>query len=148
MTFERTLMASWGDMDTNAHMRNSAFLDMCSDVRMMFFAEHGFAATDMHRQRLGPVVKNDDIEYFRELHLMDSVRVTLMRAGLSDDGSRFRVRNEFWRADGKLAARVTSTGGWLDLDGRKLIVPPELLRTALRMLDATTDYAVLPSSVK
>jgi acyl-CoA thioester hydrolase len=42
--YERTLFASWGDMDFNGHMRNTAYLDKAADVRLMFFAAHGLAA--------------------------------------------------------------------------------------------------------
>ena len=35
--FEKRLVAGWGDMDFNSHMRNTAFLDKSADVRMMFF---------------------------------------------------------------------------------------------------------------
>jgi acyl-CoA thioester hydrolase len=43
---------------------------------------------------------------------------------------------------------VTSTGGWLDLTNRKLIVPPEALLAAMRSLAQTEDFQVLASSVK
>jgi len=146
--FERTLLAGWADMDFNSHMRNSAFLDKCSDVRMLFFEANGFTTDELYRLRIGPVVKKDELEYFREVRLMESVRVTLVRMGLSDDGSRFRLRNEVWRADGQLAARITTTGGWLDLGARKLVAPPASLLEAMRGLTATDDFEVLPSSVK
>ena len=146
--FRKTLYAGWGDMDFNSHMRNTAYLDKSGDVRMMFFAEHGFPSAEFTRLRFGPVVRTDVVEYFREISLMEEVDVTLALAGLSDDASRFRVRNEFHRADGKLAARVTSTGGWLDLAGRKLFVPPPGLADALRGLDRTDDFEVLETSVK
>ena len=69
--------------------------------------------------------------------------VTHSLAGMSNDGSRVRVRNEFFKL-GKIAARVTSTLGWLDLIERKLIFPPEKLLVALRGMDKTEDYQVLP----
>ena len=146
--FRKKLFAGWGDMDFNSHMRNTAYLDKSGDVRMMFFAQHGFPAGEFARLRFGPVVRTDLVEYFREIGLLEEVDVTLALAGLSDDGSRFRVRNEFHRADGKLAARVTSTGGWLDLAGRKLFAPPQGLLDALRSLDRTADFEVLETSVK
>ena len=146
--FERTLLAGWSDMDFNSHMRNSAFLDKCSDVRMLYFAEHGLSSADFHALRIGPVVKKDELEYFREVRLLEPLRVTLAGTGLSDDGSRFRLRNEVWRDDGQLAARITSTGGWMDLAARKLIAPPAALRDAMRALAATADFEVLPSSIK
>jgi len=47
-----------------------------------------------------------------------------------------------------LSARVTSTGGWLDLDARKLIAPPPALLAAMNSLEKTSDFVVLPSSIK
>src|SRR5512147_1993944 len=135
--YEKTLFAGWSDMDFNAHMRNTAFLDKCVDVRMMFFAENGFSMEELTRRRIGPVVMKDEVEYFKEVRLLDPLRITLTLAGLAEDGSRFTLRNELWREDGKLIARVTSTGGWLDLTVRKLVVPPEELLTALRSLTQT-----------
>src|SRR5262249_16300667 len=83
------------------------------DVRMMFFAENAFPMDEFVRLQLGPVVMKDEIEYAREINLLDEVRVTLVIAGLAEDGSRWLMRNEFYRPDSKLAATVTSSGGWL-----------------------------------
>ena len=146
--FEKTVFAGWGDMDSNSHMRNTAFLDKCVDVRMMFFAENGFPMDELMRRRIGPVVMKDEVEYYKEVRLLQPLRITLMLAGLAEDGSRFSIRNELWREDGKLIARVTSTGGWLDLVTRKLIVPPGELLAALRSLTPTEDFQVLASSIK
>ena len=145
--FEKTLFAGWGDMDFNSHMRNTSFLDRAADVRMMFFAEHGFPMDEFLRRKLGPVILRDELEYFKEVRLLESVRVTLAIAGLAADGSRFALRNEFWRAEGTLAARVNSTAGWLDLTARRLVVPPEALAAALRLLPQTEDFQVLPSKI-
>lgn len=146
--YKKRLMAGWGDMDFNAHMRNTAYLDKSADVRMMFFAENGFPAGEFTRLHIGPVVMKDEIEYFKEIGLLEELDVVLTVAGLSHDGSRFRIRNEFYRSDGKLAARVSSTGGWLDLAARKLSVPPEKLLAALRALTRSPDFEDLPSSLK
>ncbi len=65
----------------------------------------------------------------------------------SGDGSKFILRNEFYREDGKIAAKVTSAGGWLNLIERKLVAPPEALFAALSQLQKTEDYEVLRSSI-
>jgi hypothetical protein len=72
----------------------------------------------------------------------------LMLAGLAPDGSRFKVRNDFFRADGQLAAKVTSTGGFLDLDFRKLVAPPIEILTTYQAIPKADDYETLPSSLK
>jgi acyl-CoA thioester hydrolase len=141
--FTVRLVAGWGDMDFNAHMRNTAFLDRSADARFMFFRHHGVQIADFERWRIGPVVRKDAIEYFRELRLHEEFDVTVACAGISDDASRFMVRNEFLRLDGSIAARVTSLGGWLDLDARKLVVPPEPLAAAMHAMSRTEDFEPL-----
>jgi acyl-CoA thioester hydrolase len=146
-TYEKTVIAGWGDMDFNSHMANTAYLDHAADVRMMYFAENGFSAAEMMRLKVGPVIMKDEIEYFREVHLLQEIRVGLSIAGLAPDGSRFIIRNEFTHTGGQRSAVVTSTGGWLDLNVRKLTAPPEPLRLALEALPRTAGFAELRSSV-
>ena len=80
-------------MDFNSHMKNTAFLDKAADVRMMFFAENGFPVGEFSRLRLGPVVMKDEVEYRKEVGLLQEITVTLALAGHSDDGSRFLLQN-------------------------------------------------------
>ena len=145
--YSKSMIACWGDMDANAHMRNSAFLDKASDVRMLFFAEHGFPVSEFARLRLGPVVTKDDLEYRREVTLLQTLTVTLEIAGMAPDGSRFVIRNNLLREDGKLCARVTSVVGWLDLVARKLVAPPDALLAAVRSADKISDFVELPSAL-
>jgi acyl-CoA thioester hydrolase len=117
--YTKKLYAGWADMDFNAHMKNTAYLDKAADVRQKFLMEHGFPVEEFLRQRIGPVVMKDELE----------------------------LRHEIFREDGKLAARVSSAGGWLDLAARKLIAPPPALLAAMNLLERTSDFVVLPSSV-
>ena len=146
--YSKTLFAGWADMDFNRHMKNTAFLDKAADVRMMFFGEHGFPVSEFARLRIGPVVMKDEVEYMKEVALLQEIVVTLACAGLSDDGSRFMLRNEISRIDGTLCGRVTSAGGWLDLSQRRLVAPPPALLAVMQSGPRTDDFTVLPSSVR
>jgi acyl-CoA thioester hydrolase len=146
--YSKKLMAGWGDMDFNSHMRNTAFLDKSGDVRMLFLSEHGFPMSEFMRLNIGPVVMKDEIGYVKEVLLLEEITVTLSLAGLAEDGSRWILRSDIIRPDGKLAARVNSTGGWLDLGARKLIAPPPELMATWQLLEKTEDFVDLPSSVK
>jgi len=44
--YEKKLFAGWRDLDANAHMGNTAYLDKSVDVRMMYFADHGFPMSE------------------------------------------------------------------------------------------------------
>jgi acyl-CoA thioester hydrolase len=146
--FEKQLEVHWAALDSMGHMANTAYIDACIDCRFAYFASQGFPPAEFFRHRVGPVVRRDEVEYFRELRMLERFTVNLSLAGVSPDASRFRLRNEIRRADGELSARVTSLGGWLDLDKRRLVAPPEGLARAVLALDRSEDFAPLESTVK
>jgi len=148
MAFERTFQVAWAHLDANGHMANVAFLDVAVDVRFMYFESCGFPPSEWAKLRVGPVVRRDEVDYHRELRMLQPFKVNILLAGLADDASRFRIRNEFRREDGELAARITSSGGILDLNARKLISPPPALAQAFRALDRSDDFEVLDSSLR
>jgi len=146
--FSIATVAGWGDMDANAHMANVAYMNKCVDARMSFFEQCGFPASEFAKRRLGPVVRRDEVEYFREVALLEPITITLALGGCAPDGSRFRLVNEILRGDGKLAARVHSEGGWLDLTTRRLTAPPPDVLTALQRLPRSEDFEELQSSLR
>ena len=135
-------------LDANGHMANTAFLDVCVDTRFSYFISRGFTPADFVKHGIGPVVRRDEVDYYRELRMLQPFSVNFLLAGASPDVSRFRLRNEIRREDGEVAARITSLGGWLDLRARKLVAPPTELAAAILALDRSEDYADLESSIK
>ena len=146
--FSRDFQVGWRDVDPNGHVANMAYLGYAVDTRVGYFASCGFAPTEFQKQMVGPVIKSDYAEYFREVLMLENIRVTNENGGHSEDGSRFRVVNNIYKADGVLACRVVSIGGWLSLRTRKLIEPPEVLKNAWMNLPRTEDFEELRSSVK
>jgi len=142
--YARRLLAGWGSMDLNGHLANTAYLDLAADVRVGFFAEHGFPPTEFRRLAIGPVVRKDELEYFREINLHDTVTVTLAALAMSADGARFTLENEVWTTTGARAAVVRSTGGWLDLVARKLVAPPRPLLDAMLLLPRAAGFVEIP----
>ena len=146
--FERRVIAGWGDMDFNSHMRNTACLDKSADVRITYFSENGFSMQEFMRLRLGPVIIRDELDYHREVSLLEELRATLELAALAANGSRFAIQNSFYRLDGQRVARVKSTGGWLALTVRKLVGPPEGLLAALQRAPRSEELTEVPSNLK
>jgi acyl-CoA thioester hydrolase len=146
--YAKDFLAGWGTMDFNGHMGNTAYLNLAADVRMAFFAEHGFPTSEFRRLAIGPVVKKDEIEYFREIGLHEKVTVTHAVLAMSADGARFTLENEIWSASGGKAAVVRSTGGWLDLRERKLVAPPPELFAALSKVPKAPGFVELAPRAK
>jgi acyl-CoA thioester hydrolase len=146
--FAISTIAGWADMDANAHMANFAYVSKCVDSRMAFFNQNGFPVTEFAKRRIGPVVRRDELEYFREIALHEPITITLALGGMAADGSRFRLVNEVLNGEGTLAARIRSEGGWLDLVARKLVAPPADLLDAFNKMPHATEFEVLPSSIR
>ena len=146
--FSIKMRARWADIDQNAHLANSAFLDMAVDVRMSFFLETGFPPTEFARRGFGPIVRRDEVDYLREVRLLEELTITLELAGMSEDGSRFRMANDFFKADGSPCARLRTDGGWLDLGKRRLAIPPPELLGIMNRISRTADFQTLPSSLR
>ena len=142
--YAKEFLVGWRAMDFNGHMANTAYLDLAADVRLAFLADHGFPPTELRRLAIGPVIRKEELEYFREVNLHDTVRVTYAALAMSADGARFVVENEIWSAGGERAATVRSTGGWLDLRARKLVAPPPALLAALERLPRVAGFVELP----
>src|SRR5690242_4921507 len=143
--YAKDFLVGWRAMDFNGHMGNTAYLDLAADVRVAFLAEHGFPPSEFRRYNIGPVIRKEELEYFREIGLHETVTVTYAALAMSADGSRFVIENEIWTSRGERAAVVRSTGGWLDLRARKLVIPPPELLAALAHLPHTPDFVELPA---
>ena len=139
--YTKEFLAGWGQMDANGHLANTGYFDLAADVRLSFLDEHGFPPAEFRKLALGPVVKKEEIEYFREFGLHEKVTVTYAVKALAKDGSRYVIVNEFWNSSGERAAVLRSTGGWLDLRARKLVAPPTaLLAIYEQFLPKTDDF--------
>ncbi len=146
--FKKTFEAGWRHVDPNGHVANMVYLEYAVDTRVSFFATQGFQPDDFTRYGFGPVIKSDFVEYFSEVRMLDKLSVTMENGGHSEDGSRFRVINNIYKEDGKHAVRITSIGGWLHLENRKLIEPPEQMKNAWLALERSSNFEELPSSIK
>lgn len=146
--FEMQFIACWSNVDPNWHMANTAYFEFAVNTRIAFFASKGFTPADFQRHGFGPVIRNDFAEYSREIGLNESFTVTMENGGLSDDGSRFRVVNSFYKEGHVLSARVGSIGGWLSYKERKLIAPPTEVIEAHSSLPRSEDFEELRSSIK
>ena len=142
--YAKQFLAGWGAMDFNSHMANTAYLNMAADVRMAFFEEHGFPVAEFQKRGFGPVIRKDELEYFREVHLHQTVTVTLAVAAMRADGTRFVLESELFLPGGDRAATVRSTGGWLDLSARKLMAPPQDLLDVLHQIPRAAHFEALP----
>lgn len=144
MGFRKTFEVRWSECDANGHLRNTAYSEYAIETRLSFMAEHGFPWSRFVALGMGPVLQREEIDYFRELRLGDTVEVDFRTAGQSLEGGRFKLSHDFFRPGGERVARLVLQGGWLDFQRRKLTAPPEGLLRAMAELERDDSYEVLP----
>ena len=142
--YEKTIEVRATDLDVNRHLTSSAYLEYAIHARMSSLAELGLLAV-LEAERVAPVVFRDEIDYRRELRVLDQVNVSVELAGLSEDASRWRLHHEFTRSDGVVSASIRTHGAWFHLKTRKLSVPPPVLARDFATLHHTDDFEVLPT---
>jgi acyl-CoA thioester hydrolase len=118
--FEKTFTVRWADVDANGHMRHSAYADYGADVRIALFVDQGLGPDHFFAVGIAPVLLKEELEYLKEMKLSETFQATCTALALSPDGARWRLLHEFLRGDGRLAARIVATGGWIDLKTRRL----------------------------
>lgn len=144
--FSHAFRARWVDMDYNQHMRNAAYLGCAEETRVLFLEASGWTVADFKATQLGPVVLEDRVLYKKELFLLDAFRVDLQVAAATEDFSRFKVRNRFFReSDQALAAVVESSVVIFDLVARRPVPPPEKLGAVWRAAERADDFETWPT---
>lgn len=140
MSFTITFHTRWSDFDANKHMRHSAYNDYAAECRVRFFNENGFDVEAFEKGKFGPILFREETNFLREVKLGEDITIELFLEGASEKGERFKFYHKIYRQDGILAAELRIFGAWLDLETRKLTVPPFEAMYVLNVLEKTADY--------
>ncbi|MET7572224.1 acyl-CoA thioesterase [Streptomyces sp. NPDC005492] len=110
------------ETDSQGHLNQSVYLQYAEHARWTLLQAAGVGQAELLAQRIGPVALETTIRYLRELRAGDEVEVNC--AFEWGDGKTFRILQTITKADGTVSAEVTSVGGLLDLEKRRLIANP------------------------
>lgn len=130
----------WSDIDSNLHLRNSAYVDYMSHTRMSYFSEKGISQSRLSALSLGPVVLHEHIHYFKEVLVGGPVTVSLALTGHSQDGVFFSFVHNFYNYSGQNLARCRMLGAWIDLKTRKLTPPMAEMWTFLEGIPRAENF--------
>jgi len=144
MTYEQTFTTKWADFDPNRHMRHSAYNDYAAEVRVRFFADHGFSIDEFAKLHIGPILFKEETSFFKEINISEDIRVTMTLEGASKNLERWRFVHNIYNSKGVLAAEVKVYGAWIDLNVRKLCPPPEVFLNIFKDLTKATGFKEIP----
>lgn len=141
----RKIDVRWSDIDQNRHVRHSAYYDYGAHTRIKFIEESGFAL-DLLKAHIGPVIFKEECSFIKELLPGETISCNLLKGELAQDGSRWVLHHEIYNQKGEKAAHLTVKGAWMDLNQRKLTVPPKALADYFASLSPGEDYVYKKNS--
>ncbi|MGZ3751168.1 MAG: acyl-CoA thioesterase [Mucilaginibacter sp.] len=132
----------WSQIDSNQHMRHSAYADFAAQARLNMMDSIGLNLSVLYKFEIGPVLFREELIYLREIEINEYVSVTCEVTKSRPDGSRWSIRHELYRGDGVKAAVITADGAWIDMVKRKLIILPPELSQSFMTAPKSNDYTV------
>jgi acyl-CoA thioester hydrolase len=110
------------ELDTQGHLNWAEYLHYAENARWECMAAAGITQDKLLASGVGPAALDAHITFKHELRGGDEVDVSCEFRWIGR--KVFEVFQDLTRADGTLAANVTSTTGLLDLRERRLITDP------------------------
>ncbi len=115
----------WADLDPNFHLRHSVYYDYGAYCRIQFLAANHITAQFMHQHQFGPIIFREECIFKKEIRLEDTVTIDVCLIKGNRNFSRWSMQHQIFKNNETLAAIITLDGAWLDVQKRKLTVPPE-----------------------
>jgi len=146
--YSKKFRTIWANFDANRHMRHTAYNDYAAELRVIFLEDFGFNLEFMEKLKIGPILFREETKFLREIKMGTDITIDLVVSGLSKDGGRFSFKHHIYNQEGKLSAVVVVDGAWIDLEKRKLCLPPEEMTTAMIDMEKSEDFEWIDKSKK
>jgi acyl-CoA thioester hydrolase len=143
ITFTHSFTVLWSDLDATRHMRHTAYFDHAADARTIFLTQNGYPAERFFSRAIMPVLMREEGKFYREVVLGETITYHIILAGMSPEGSRWKVHHNVLKETGKLAAEIIVEGLWMDLNTRKGILPPADLMGMFNHLARSQNFETL-----
>ncbi|HTN46667.1 MAG TPA: acyl-CoA-binding protein [Flavipsychrobacter sp.] len=135
---------TWSQLDPNMHLRHSAYSDFATQGRLELMQQMNLGVDELLKQKIGPVLFKEEIQYLKEVLPNDTVKVTCSLKECREDGSRWTFVQKLFTDEDKLAAVIQVQGAWIDLGKRKITKLPDAYLVAFLHIERTPDFRLLP----
>lgn len=138
-SFIKSVEVRWSDLDPNYHVRHSVYYDYGAYCRICFLNQHGVTTAFFTEHHFGPILFREECIFRREIKLGDAVTIDLQLVKAKPDHSRWTIQHNLTR-NGELAATLIMDGAWIDINKRKLTIPPQLARETFDNMPRTQGF--------
>ncbi len=130
----------WADLDPNFHVLHSKYYDFCALCRTSFLYANNITADVMGSFGIGPILFREECIFKKEIRFGDDVTVFVALSGASANFARWSMSHKIMIGEDKLAATVNVDGAWMDLQKRKLAIPPAVITNMFELAPRSADF--------
>jgi len=120
--FHYTLTIKEHHLDTFGHVNHATYLSLFEEARWEFVTTRGFGLQKMQSEGVGPIILECKIRFLKEICLRETITIdSVMRSYEKRIGTieqTMRSENDIVHCTAEMKF------GFLDLNARKLILPP------------------------
>jgi acyl-CoA thioester hydrolase len=138
----------WADIDANRHLRHSVYYDFAAAMRMNVLISQGLTSSRLEELHIGPILFREEAIFKREILLEDKLTIDARVTRCTEDFGRLSIQHQIVKEDGTIAAIINVDVAWIDLEKRKLAVPPESVRHVFEQWPKTEDFQVITPAKK
>ncbi len=121
--FEYKVLIKESHLDSFGHVNNAAYLSLFEEARWDFITNGGYGLEAIQARQKGPVVLEANLRFKRELKNREQIRIESFTESFS--GKIMRMTQRMIKEGGEIACEAAFVFGFMDLEKRKLIEPPE-----------------------
>lgn len=110
-------------LDSYGHVNNATYVQLYEEARWEFLTENDYGFKRIHSSKQGPVVLEMNVKYRKELGNREWI--TIRSFDFSVKGKILKMKQQMLKKDGEIASEADLTFGFMDLEKRKLMLPPK-----------------------
>lgn len=127
--FEYKIQILEHHLDTFGHVNNAKYLELYEEARWDFISKNGYGLDKIISEKKGPVILDVNLRFKKEL--VNREVITIVSESLEVKSKISRMSQKMVKEDGTVASKAIFTFGFMDLEKRKLIDPPNAWLNAI-----------------
>ena len=119
--FSHTIIIKESHLDTLGHVNNAVYLMLFEEARWQYLNSKNYPLEVVLKEKKGPVILDLQLKFLKELKLRDKIQVTF--EPLDIQKKIFKILQKMINEKGEVAAELTMTSAFFDLQTRRIIDP-------------------------
>lgn len=138
--FEMPVQIRWADIDANNHLLHSVYYDWGAMIRMQTMHQLGLSMKRLNELRCGPIIFREEALFKREIAFGDVVTIDLQMTKARKDFARWSMQHQIIKNGTDVCTVINLDGAFIDLDKRKILIPPAEVVNIFNHLPKSADF--------